>query len=67
MLMSFKDFVFNCEYKNKARSNIKNYQVLPCFSLNDVGIYSRDRPFETHVGTVNLHHSEGTHWVVNIN
>ena len=36
-------------------------------SLNDVGIYLRDGPFESEIGIVNLHPSKGTHWVLYIN
>ena len=36
-------------------------------SLNDVGIYVRDGPFETDIGIVILHPSKGTHWVCYIN
>ena len=35
--------------------------------MNDVGIYLRDGPFESHIGIVNLHPSKGTHWVCYIN
>ena len=30
--------------------------------MNNVGIYLRDGPFESDIGIVNLHPSEGTHW-----
>ena len=36
-------------------------------SLNDVGVYLRDGPFESDVGIVNLHPSKGTHWVSYLN
>ena len=53
--------------KNEATSNIKIQQVLSSLSLNDVGIYLRDGPFESDIGIVNLHSSKGTHWVTYIN
>ena len=48
--------------RNKATSNIK-IQVLSPLSLNDVGIFLRDGPFESDIGIVNLHPSKGTHWI----
>ena len=65
--MLFNDFVKKYKLKNKATSNIKNQQVLSSLSLNDVRIYLRDGPFESDIGIVNLHPSEGTHWVGYIN
>ena len=53
--------------KNEATSNIKIQQVLSSLSLNDVGIYLRDGPFESNIGIVNLHPSRGTYWVFYIN
>ena len=66
-MMSFNDFVKKFDLKNKATSNIKIQQVLSSLSLNDVGIYSRDGPFSSDFGIVNLHPSKGTHWVCYIN
>ena len=66
-MMSFKDFVLKYKLKKKATSNIKVQQVLPSLSLNDVGMYLRDRPFQSDIGIVNLHPSEGTHWFCYIN
>ena len=65
--MTFNGFVHIYNLKNKARSNIKIQQVLSSLSMNDVGIYMRDGPFEADIGIVNLHPSKGTHWVVYIN
>ena len=53
--------------RNKAPSNIKIQQVLSSLSLNDVGIYLRDGPFESDIGIVNLHPSKGTHWICYFN
>ena len=53
--------------KNKSTSIIKIHQVLSSLSLNDVGIYLRDGPFESDIGIVNLHQSRCTHWVCYIN
>ena len=61
--MTFNDFIKKHNLKNKATSNIKIQQVLSSLSLNDVGIYLRDGPFKSDIGTVNLHPSKGTHWV----
>ena len=61
--MTFIDFLRKHDLKNKATSNIKFYQFLSSLSLNDIGIYSRDGPFSSDIGIVNLHPSKGTHWV----
>ena len=65
--MSLNEFIKKFNLKNKATSNIKIQQVLSSLSLNDVGIYLRDGPFESDIGVVNLHPSKGTHWVCYIN
>ena len=65
--MKFNDFIKKYKLKNEATSNIKIQQVLSSLSLNDVGIYLRDGPFESNIGIVNLHPSRGTHWVFYIN
>ena len=49
--------------KNKATSNIKIHQTLSSLSLNVVGIYLIDGPFESNIGIVNLHPSKGSYWV----
>ena len=61
-MMTFKDFARKHNLKNKATSIIKIQKVFSSLSLNDVGIYSRDGPFKTDIGKVNLHPSQGTHW-----
>ena len=66
-MMTFNDFVKKFDLKNKATSNIKIQQVLSSLSVNDIGIYLRDGPFESDIGIVNLHPSIGTHWVCYIN
>ena len=66
-MITFNDFIKKYKLKNKATSNIKIQQVLSSLSLNDVGIYLRDGPFESDIGIVNLHPSKGTHWVCYIN
>ena len=65
--MTFNDFIKKYKLKNEATSNIKIQQVLSSISLNDVGIFLRDGPFEFDIGIVNLHPSRGTHWVCYIN
>ena len=67
MILTFNDFIKKYKLKNEATSNIKIQQVLSSLSLNDVGIYLRDGPFSSDIGTVNLHPSKGTHWVCYIN
>ena len=64
--MTFNDFIKKYKLKNRATSNIKIQQVLSSLCLNDVGIFLRDDPFETDIGVVSLHPSEGTHWIVYI-
>ena len=66
-MMIFNDFVRKYNLKSKATSNKKIQQVLSSLSLNDVGIYLRDGPFQSGIGIVNLHPSKGTHWVGYIN
>ena len=66
-MMTFDDFIKKHNLKNKATSNIKIQQVLSFLSLNDIGIYLRDGPFESDIGIVNLHPSKRTHWVCYIN
>ena len=62
----FNDFIKKHNLKNKATSNIKIQQILSSLSLNDIGIFLRDGPFESDIGIVNLHPSKGTHWVLYI-
>ena len=66
-MITFNDFIKKYNLKNKATSNIKIQQVLNSIGLNIVGIYSRDAPFSSDSGIVNLHPSKGTHWVCCIN
>ena len=66
-MITFNDFVYKRNLKNKATSNIKIQQVLSSLSLKDVGVYLRDGPFSSDIGIVNLHPSKGTHWVCYIN
>ena len=66
--MTFNDFVYEHKLKNKATSNVKICEVLKKIGLDKkVGIYLRDGPFSSDIGIVNLHPSEGTHWVCYIN
>ena len=66
--MTFNEFVPEYNLKNKARSNIKKYEVLKKIGLDSkVGIHLRDGDFLTSYGIVNLHPSKGTHWVCYIN
>ena len=65
--MTFNEFIKKHNLKNKVTSNIKIQQVLSSLSLNDVGIYLGDEPFESDIGIVNLHPSRGTHCVSYIN
>ena len=66
-MMMFNDFVQKYNLKNRATSNIKIQQILSSLSLNDIGIYLRDGPFESDIGIVNLHPFRGSHWVCYIN
>ena len=61
--MTFNEFIKKHNLKNKATSNREIQQVLSSLSLNDVGIYLRDGPFNSDIGIVNLHPSKGSHWV----
>ena len=64
--MMFNEFIKKHNLKTIAASNKKIQHVLSSLSLNDVGIYLGDGPFESHIGSVNLHPSERTHWVLNV-
>ena len=66
-MISFNEFIKKHNLKNKATSNMKIQQVLSSLSMNDVGFYLRDGPFESDIGVVNLHPSRGTHWICYIN
>ena len=66
-MMSCNNFVHKNNFENKATSIIKIQKALSSLSLNDVGIYLRDGPFESDTGIVNLHPSKGRHWVCYIN
>ena len=50
--------------KNKTTSNIKIQQVLSSLSLNYIGIYLTDGPFNSDIRIVNLHPFRGTHWIL---
>ena len=73
--LSFKEFVEKYGLKDEATSNVKIKEILDTLStqsafgafgilkLNSTGIYMRDDKFTTTSGIVNLHPTEGTHWV----
>ena len=66
--MTYNDFVRKHNLKNKATSNIKQYEVLKKIGLDSkVGINLRDGSFSIDIRIVNLHPSKGTHWVCFIN
>ena len=65
--MTFNDFFKKYSLRNKTTSNKKIQQVLSSLSLNDIWVYLRDGLFGSDVDIVNLHPSEGTHWVCYIN
>ena len=66
-MMTFNDFLKKNKLKHKATSNVEINRVLSSLFLNEVGIYLRDGPSESHIGIVSLHPSNGTHWVCYIN
>ena len=67
-MMTFNDFDKKYNLKNKATSNVNIYEVLKKIGLDSkVGIYLRGGPFSSDNGVVNLHPSEGTHWVRYVN
>ena len=62
MMMSFKDF--NNKYiLKKSNINYKDYQVLFCIGLDNVGMYLGDRLFSSDIGILNIHSSKRRHWV----
>ena len=67
MIMSINDFILEYSLKNKTTSNMKNQNILSSLTLSDVRVYLREGPFESDIGSVNLHAWEGTHWVAYIN
>ena len=62
-MITFNELNKEYKLKDKATSNVEMNRVLSSLSLNKVGIYLRDGPFESDIGIVNIHLSEGTHWV----
>ena len=67
-MMTFNIFVHKYNLKSKATSNIKLYEVSKKIGLaSKVGIYFRNGPFLSDIGTVNLHPFRGTHWVCYVN
>ena len=66
-MVTFNGFIEKYNLRNKATSNLKIQQILCSIGLNNVGIYLRDWPFSSDIGTVNLHPSKCTHWVCYIN
>ena len=50
-MMSFNDFVKKFDSKYKATSNIKSQKVLTSIGLDNVGIYLRDGPFSSNIGS----------------
>ena len=65
-MMSFNDFVHEHNLKNKATGNKKIQQILSSLGLSDLEIYSRNGPFNSDIGIVNLHPFRGTHWILYI-
>ena len=66
-MITFHEFIKKYKLKDKATSNIKIQKVLTSIGLDNVNIYLRDGPFSGGLGIVNLHPSNGTHWVCYIN
>ena len=64
--LSFKEFVNKYGLKNEATSNVEIKKILKLMNTS-CGIYMRDDKFITTSGTVNLHPTKGTHWVMFIN
>ena len=61
--LSFKEFVNKYGLKNEATSNVEIKEILKLMNTS-CGIYMRDDKFITTSGIVNLHPTEGTHWVM---
>ena len=49
-MITFNDFIREYNLEIKARTNAKVCQILCSIGLNNVGIYLRDRPFESDIG-----------------
>ena len=65
--MTFNDSIHKHNLKYKPTSNTKIHQLLSALSLNDVVVYLRNGLLSSDIGIVNLHPTEGTHWVCYIN
>ena len=65
--MSINDFFHKYSLKNKATSNLKDYQILSSSFFGYAGIYLRDGLFSTNIGIVHWHPTKRTHWVAYIN
>ena len=61
--LSVKEFVEKYGLKIEATSNVKITEIL---NVKDIpaGVYMRDDKFTTTTGTVDLHPTKGTHWVM---
>ena len=67
-MITFNEFVYKHNLKNKATSNLNLYELLKKIGLDkEVGIFLRDGAFSSDIGIVNLHPSKGNHWVCYIN
>ena len=66
-MITFSTFVHTYNLKNKATSNIKNYQVFSSIGLDNVNIYLRDGLLESNTGILKLHPEKRTHWVAYLN
>ena len=62
--LSFREFIENYRLTNEATSNVKIKEILKLITITECGIYMRDDKFTTPSGTVNLHPTKGTHWVI---
>ena len=61
--LSFKEFHNKYGLKKEATSNVEIKEILKLMNTS-CGIYMRDDKFITTSGIVNLHPTEGTHWVM---
>ena len=63
-MITFDYCVHKYNLEKKATSNIKIYEVLKKIGLDSkVGVYLRGDNFSLNYGILNLHPSNGTHWV----
>ena len=66
LLLSFEDFVNEYNSENETTPNLKIEKILNLLGLN-INTFLTSSKFTTKDGIVNLHPTNGTHWVAFVN